>query len=358
MSATGIPRPPRERAIDLFKGLLVIGMIYCHSLQFFSDVQVYPGGQKWIDFINLITFSGFVFSFGYVSQLAYYSKPFRRSAPRMLLAGVKTLLAFYVSGTAFRLFIDQRPVGWSTIRPILLLDDMPGWSEFLASFTYVTIAGLVLFVPLKWLAERKWLSFAVAFILLGATFIPYGSIHAPQLAPLIGTRDMASFPVVQYFPYYLAGMLFARYRIRWDWRVLAAALLASGAFFWKWQMQGDLPERFPPSIWWIIGPAAVLYGYYLLAKWLEQGVRYLAPIEIMGRNVLWFLVMSNVMIFALKRSQQLYMVSPINAFWLALVFLCIVIFSVSMITKPPKVPVQDQQDHRSESIKQINIIEE
>jgi hypothetical protein len=44
--------------------------------------------------LNLITFSGFVFSFGYVSQLAYYAKPFRQAAPRMALAAVKTLLAF------------------------------------------------------------------------------------------------------------------------------------------------------------------------------------------------------------------------------------------------------------------------
>lgn len=116
MSASNVVETrKRERAIDMFKGLLVLGMVYCHTLQFFSDMQLYPNGQPFVDIINLITFSGFVFSFGYVSQLAYYSKPFRHAAPRMLVAAVKTLAAFYVSGMAFRVFIDGREASWSTL---------------------------------------------------------------------------------------------------------------------------------------------------------------------------------------------------------------------------------------------------
>lgn len=53
------------------------------------------------------------------------------------------------------------------------------------------------------------------------TLFPYGAVHIPQLGLLVGTRDFASFPPVQYFPYYLLGILFAKYRIRFDWFVLA-----------------------------------------------------------------------------------------------------------------------------------------
>jgi len=326
----------RERAIDLFKGLLVIGMVYCHTLQFFSDQQVYPNGQRFIDAINLITFSGFVFAFGYVSQLAYYTKTFRRAAPRMLAAAAKTLVAFYLSGTAYRLFIDGRGMTWANIKPILLLDDMPGWSEFLASFTYLIVLGLVLFVPLKKMAERKWLGFAAAAALLLTTWLPYGSIHATQLGPLIGTRDFASFPVLQYFPYYIVGMLFARHRIVWDWRMLAGAIVLSGAFLWKWlSAEGQaLPGRFPPTVWWIVGPALALYGYYLLSRLLERYPAPFAPIEAMGRNVLWFLVMSNVLIFALKSKQPDYMIGASDGCWMALVLLAVVSFSVWIVTKP------------------------
>ncbi|REE78539.1 hypothetical protein A8990_12613 [Paenibacillus taihuensis] len=328
----------RERAIDLFKGLLVLGMVYCHTLQFFSDQQIYPNGQRVIDVINLITFTGFVFSFGYVSELAYYTKTFRKAAPRMLMAAVKTLGAFYVSGLAYRLFIDGKVLSWATVRPILLLEDMPGWSEFLWSFTYLMIAGLILFVPLNKLSGRQWLGFAVAGLLLLTTWMPYGSIHAMKLGPLIGTRDFASFPVLQYFPYYLVGILFARYRIGWDWRVLAGAAIASGAFLWRLIADdGALPERFPPSVWWIIGPALLLYGYYLLGKQMERYPAPFAVFETMGRNVLWYLVMSNVIIFALKGNQQNnVLVSAPGGFWLAAAILGVVTFTVWIITKKSK----------------------
>lgn len=338
MSGSAQAGKQRERAIDLFKGLLVIGMVYCHTLQFFSDQQIYPNGQHVIDIVNLITFSGFVFSFGYVSQLAYYAKPFRQAAPRMLLTALKTLIAFYVSGAAYRLFIDGRLLSWDNIRPILLADDMPGWSEFLISFTYLMVLGLVLFVPLKRLAERKWIGFAAAGVLLLATQIPYGSIHATQLGPLIGTRDFASFPVVQYFPYYLIGMLFARHRIAWDWKVLAGAAVASVLFFWRW-LSADgrvLPERFPPSVWWIIGPALLLYGYYLLSRQMEKIPRPFAIVETMGRNVLGYLVLSNVLIFSLKSNQPNYLVTALDGLWMALVILAAVSFVMWIVTKPPR----------------------
>jgi fucose 4-O-acetylase-like acetyltransferase len=335
----------RERSIDIFKGLLVIGMVYCHTLQFFSDPEIYPNGQRMIDFINLITFSGFVFSFGYVSQLAYYTKPFRQAAPRQLMAALKTLIAFYVSGTAFRIFIDGRVLEWANIKPILLLDDMPGWSEFLSSFTYLMIVGLILFGPLRWLAGHKWLGFAVAGLLLLTTYFPYGSIHDTQLAPLLGTREYASFPVLQYLPYYIIGILFARYRIVWDWRVLTGTVVATGAFLWKWQSaEGNiLPDRFPPSIWWIIGPALILYGYYLLSRLMENYPMPFVPLEAMGRNVLWFLVMSNVLIFAVKSSQEYLIVSTLDGLWLAIGFLAAVGFGVWIVTKPPRSRSDDRK---------------
>ncbi|MGO4370540.1 acyltransferase family protein [Paenibacillus sp. MCAF20] len=339
MSAIGSAVKKRERAIDLFKGLLVLGMVYCHTLQFFSDGELYPNGRPFIEIINLITFSGFVFSFGYVSQLAYYSKPFRQAAPRMLVAAVKTLAAFYVSGMAFRVFIDGREASWSTLKPILLIRDMPGWSEFLISFTYLMIIGLALFVPLRWLASRKAIGFGISGLMLVFTFIPYGSIHVMQLGPLIGTRDFASFPVLQYLPYYIIGILFAKHRITWDWRVFVAALIATGGFVWRWlSVDGQpLPERFPPSVWWIAGPALLMYGYYGLARLMERYPFPFTLFEAMGRNVLSYLVMSNVLIFALKSSQQQkLLVGAGEGFWLACVIVAIVTFCVWIITKPPQ----------------------
>lgn len=323
----------RERAIDFFKGLLVLGMVYCHSLQFFSDPLVFPDGQYWIETINLITFSGFVFSFGYVSQLVYYSKSFNRAAPRMAIAALKTLIGFYISGLAYRVFIDGREISFATIKPILLLQDIPGWSEFLISFSYLTVAGLLLFVPLRWLAERRWIAIVVAASLLAATWLPYGVVHTPQLGPLLGTRDFASFPILQYFPYYLIGMLFAKYRVVWNWRVLAVAGIATALFIWKWLSADALPERFPPSVWWIIGPALLLYGYYLAARFMERYAVLFLPFEAMGRNVLWYLIMSNILIFALNSKHDALMLGLFESFVMTVALLMVAGFGIWIITK-------------------------
>ncbi|MNC12375.1 hypothetical protein D3C76_65060 [compost metagenome] len=332
-------QPRRERALDLFKGLLVIGMVYCHSLQFFSDPLVYPAGQYLIDAFNLITFSGFVFSFGYVSQRAYYAKSFRAAAPRMLQAALRTLIGFYISGIAYRLLIDGQPPVWKSIQPVLLVQDMPGWSEFLLSFTYLTVVGLVLFQPLRWMAEHKAAGFTIALLLLAATLIPYGSVHGVMLGPLIGARGFATFPVLQYFPYYIAGMVFARHGIRADLWVLLAASAATGAFIMNWLVNDRiLPERFPPSIWWITGPALPLYTLYLLARLLERAALPLQPLETLGRNVLWFLVMSNILIFALRGRQgnEREIAGVGGAMLTAAVLLLVSGFAVWIIAKPPR----------------------
>lgn len=325
--------PQRDQAIDIFKGMLVLGMVYCHVLQFFSDTQLFASASYWIEAMNLITFSGFVFSFGYASQLAYYSKPLQRAAPRMAVAALKTLIAFYMSGLAYRIYIDGRAISWSTLKPIILLDDMPGWSEFLISFTYLTLVGLILFKPLKWLVERRRIALLTAAALLAATWMPYGSIHVTQLGPLVGTRDFASFPVLQYFPYYLTGMLFARYRIGWDWRVLTASAAATGLFVWRWLQEDALPERFPPSIWWIIGAAFLLYLYYLIARYVGRYMMVSAPIEAMGRNVLWFLIMSNLLIFSLKSRHGDLLFSPLEGFIMTVLLLAFSGFGIWIIAK-------------------------
>ncbi|MNU69382.1 hypothetical protein D3C71_587650 [compost metagenome] len=335
VSAKPVQLNSRERSIDLFKGLLVIGMVYCHTLQFFSDPQIYPASTYWIDVINLITFSGFVFSFGYVSQLAYYTKPFLRAAPRMLIAALKTLIAFYISGVAFRIIHDGQLLSWENIRAILLLEDIPGWSEFLISFTYLMILGLVLFVPLRWLSDRKGLAFVITGILLLTTLFPYERVHSSQLGLMFGSYNFATFPPVQYFAYYLLGILFAKYRIHFDWRVFIGAALASAIFLWKLRSEGELPQRFPPSVYWIVGPALLLYGYYLLARVMERWVKPFAIVESMGRNVLLYLVITNLLIFTVKSSQTNLLLCSGSGLYYAAGFLAIAAFCSWINTKPP-----------------------
>ena len=55
----------RNQEIDIMKGLLTLAMILCHCLQFFGKEDA--GIEKiLVNVINLTTFSGFLFCFGFV----------------------------------------------------------------------------------------------------------------------------------------------------------------------------------------------------------------------------------------------------------------------------------------------------
>lgn len=326
----------RDNGIDIFKGLLVTGMVYAHVLQFFCDFGLYPGARSVSDFINVITFSGFVFSFGYVSQIAYYSKPFKAVYHKMLITALKTLGAFYISGLYFRLFMDSRTLDWSLIKPIVLLEDIPGWSEFLVSFSLIMLVGFFLFQALGRLVERKPVFWVVAAGLLLTTFIDYGSVASIHLGLLVGTDRFTAFPVLQYFPFYLIGNYFARHGVFWDWRVLVGAGAASGLFIGYLLIHGSLPSRFPPSVFWILSPCLFLYGYYLLSKYLGCRKIYTGFLQVMGRNVLFYLLLSNIIIFTLKKNQHFLQFSTVGGFWFAIALLLVISFLLQ-ITSPQKV---------------------
>ncbi len=303
----------RDGSIDIFKGLLVVGMVCAHVMQFYSDVRLYPASGIMIDAANIITFSGFVFSFGYVTQLAYYSKPLKQVYRNMLITALKTLIAFYISGICYRMFLDSRTLDWGLVKSIVALEDIPGWSEFLVSFSIIMAAGIALFKPLCWLIERKPMLWIAAALLLLATFIDYGSVTINQLGLLIGTRNFAAFPVLQYFPFYLIGMYFAKYKVGWNWRVLAVSIAATGIFALYWIIDGHMPSRFPPSIYWILSPCVLLYGYYMLSRLLDRLRAYTGFLRFMGSHVLFYLLLSNMMIFALKKNQPFLLLSAFES---------------------------------------------
>jgi len=67
----------RDYSLDVLKGLLVFGMIYSHVM---GDFDTHPlFSIKWflIALINIITFPGFMFCFGYAYQITYFCNDFK-----------------------------------------------------------------------------------------------------------------------------------------------------------------------------------------------------------------------------------------------------------------------------------------
>ena len=288
----------RSSALDIFKGLLVFGMILAHVIQILGDRNDYLLSAI-SKYINLISFSGFLFAFGYANYFAYFSKDFQSVKWRMFKTGLKILIAFYISGIAFRILFEKKAIHLLDIIKIILLADIPRYSEFLASFAVITLLALALFKLIKTVLSSQIYFWLLNIFLLFTTFIPYERITINQLGLLIGTNNFTCFPVIQYSPLYLIGIYFARYKIKFN----RIALLISSAFtlslisylFYTHK----LPNRFPPSLFWIVGSAFFLYIYFLGSNLLAAKLKKIELLEKPGKNVLFYLLVSNILIFAI-----------------------------------------------------------
>ena len=66
----------RDLSLDAFKGLLVLGMISAHVIQFLAAPNAALNVVSIV--INLISFSGFLFAFGYATGLRTWAASLKR----------------------------------------------------------------------------------------------------------------------------------------------------------------------------------------------------------------------------------------------------------------------------------------
>lgn len=268
-------------------------MITAHCIQLLA-FRPKPPAETISVFINLITFSGFMFAFGYGVGLSKRSKGWRQRLWPVLLL----LIATWVSELAFELLVDKKPLTPDVLLPLFTLGRLYGWSEFLASFAMLYLI-IVVARPLLVAIGSSWLLLVAILACFASTFLVI-SQDVPLLATLVGTRNFASFPILAYLPWFLAGIAFARQPDlpRWLEWVLAAA--STGVFaYLVWRHGGELPERFPPSIAWVVGAALPLLIYLMAARGLS---RLQLPTILLqpGRHVLAALLLSNLAIFGLR----------------------------------------------------------
>lgn len=321
----------RDRKMDVFKGLLVIGMVYCHLIQFFVNTEKEPVINFVTFYINVVTFSGFVFTFGYTSYLAYFSKSFKQSYQKMLITFVRLLGVFYISGLSYRVLAERRPYFKGLLMPILLLEDIPGWSEFIVSFALLMLVGLVFFKPIKLLLENKLLFWIITPLLLISTWLPYEIITDSRLGLLVGTTRFASFPVLQYLPYYLLGIYFVRYQISINkWVIIVATVLTGIALLSMSLNQWAQPDRFPPSIFWIILPALPLVIYYYIGHFIQHSKWSWNWLFLLGQNSIIYLLLSNIIIFALSGVKAIRGLDSIGAVVINIVILSVISLIIQM----------------------------
>ena len=119
----------RKREIDIQKGMLTVAMMLCHCIQFFGKEEY--GLQKiLVNLINLSTFSGFMFCFGYTNQIAYYRKELEKQFWKNAENVCRMLIAFYISGIAYVALVEGKIFRWKFVAEVVMLKNIRAGRNF------------------------------------------------------------------------------------------------------------------------------------------------------------------------------------------------------------------------------------
>jgi len=285
----------RAADLDLLKTLLVVGMVGAHVVQLIT-FRAKPEAAIFAEYANLVSFSGFLFAFGIGLGLP---KPEgrQRSLWRQLRPSLLLLLAVYASSFAFALLVDRKPLNTQLIVDVVTMQRLFGWSEFLATFFMLSLLTLLARPALLLIGNSPWLLVVVTLACLATTFYTTGAI-IPLLPTLVSHTGFANFPLLCYLPWFLLGIWYGSHPVR-VWHFVPA-LAMSGYLYWVTIQTGQFPNRFPPTILWIVGPAAILLAYLWLCRFIAARVSLPDVLLTPGRHVLGFLVLSNIGFFATR----------------------------------------------------------
>jgi len=240
-----------------------------------------------------------MFCFGFALHRAYLLKDITPTS-KVLKTSMKCYTAYLVSGLAFLTLVDGQSVSARTIGKILLIRIIPGYSEFLLTFSAITILALVLKSQINFITSSiKALSISCVALLF-STFLPKDVRYDPLVGEFIGGTGFAYFPVLQYFPLFLIGVWFSRNAIT-EKRLAIVATAAFGALMVIYIATELKTSRFPPSIIWILASGSAVLIYYAISTAISRRAPFVVVsyLNSVGQNVLPYLLLSNVTLFTI-----------------------------------------------------------
>jgi uncharacterized membrane protein len=333
--------------LDYFKGILVVVMILAHSIQFFGDEsKVIQGAIS--KFANLTTFSGFLFVFGATNAVTYLRKPAKQVYHKMAKSFWRNLFAYYVSAFAYCIFVEGSLFLPQKIMKILGLRVLMGYSEFLLAFAVMQLIVILLFRLFARMNSVHFLIFAI--LSMAGTFFPYDLIKEPILALLVGSDHYNSFPIFPYLIYFSAGVWYInkaqQFTGKKKWILIISSILISLPSIIYTIINHALPKRFSPDLLFLLGAGGAVMLYTLFSKLLEKRTsqsflweRIFLPLRSIGQNSLLFLLISNLVLFALKGT----------AFYRQSMVFVIVIFIIILYFNFFIVKITKREDHEKQT---------
>ena len=330
----------RDISIDVFKGLLVILMIFGHLLAFYSTKDWLVAMDVLRYHNHLVIFTGLLFAFGYSCYYAYYSRDYNRVRERMGITALKCYAAYCICGLFFLFTLSDSPL-WPAVLGMITLENLPIFSEFLLSYTLYMLLGMIAFPAIRWMLESKSALVLACCLSLLSTAVVHGYFETPQFGLLLGNSSTPSFPILQYAVYFILGLTFARYRVGWKISIFIIATLASNISAAEYLYLEEEPSRFPPSFTWILAPAFLIYVYYLASRWLSGLPWISAILQGIGRNILAYLIFSNLLIFMLQQRFPDAQLSTITMIALTVLIIFAISFFIGIVR--PSTEVKQRQ---------------
>lgn len=203
----------RFEEIDLLKGFAIILMSFVHvnSLLFihpfgFLDDLTYLG--------STVCFVIFLFAFSFLQGKKLLDGN-KDSWGKILKRILFLYLSYFVLGV-FSLLLHEETITLPKILGMALFNRLPLYTEFLVLFIWYTIFFKVFFNIIQKLLKYPWLFFLISLVIyaLGRWIYNFeisGEILLWIKMHLAGSGDIHLFPILQYMPIYVLGLIMSKY---------------------------------------------------------------------------------------------------------------------------------------------------
>ena len=259
----------RYRMLDLLRGATVFVMIAAHAIYFFHNdsnsilLALENAG-------NTIAFTIFLIVSAATAQIAYFSReddwPERR---KKLIKRVSVLALGYLALAAMIFFADISSTygldRLTLILNVITLRNLAPFAEFLVPFIVFPLIISLFPKFFRKISDSAYLAliFGLAVYLLGMFYyqLPIQEFFTPWKALFFGASGYYRFPIFQYFPIYLLGMVWGNYLtkakdVRKQKEIARAVMIVAGVTFAIAAVvvlvqNGAISEiirRWPPSI--------------------------------------------------------------------------------------------------------------
>ena len=254
----------RELKIDLIKAFLVLGMIFSHSLDFFIN-RTYISNIVG-NFLNLVSFPGFLFVFGYNSYNAYIKNEKRNINKKIVKKIIKLILCYYISGYIYIFLINENYKYIDYIKILFFLKPA-GYSEFLLTFALIYLLVLLCRKQLRIISEKD--IYMIICIIISIVFILIEPIKKEiPFSYLFLKTNIMSFPLLPYFNIFIIGMYFAKNKPIFNSKV--CIILYGMLCYYVIMSSEHLAIRYPVNIAYISGSYVFIYIYYYIFDFIEN----------------------------------------------------------------------------------------